>query len=164
MKSPEELMAEQLDGKFFWEHTADETHISHNVFEIRKAQKEHSKGAVRITAQNKNVVALEKKESKRRKIPLKENQKILEPIMNAIATAYGISVDNLLERPTSYKYAQAKRHYYWAVFRYNPKLSPGEIGKIMGRCRTTIMHGRTMFQNKQDFSKVVEVEKLLGLL
>jgi hypothetical protein len=34
----------------------------------------------------------------------------------------------------------------------------------MGKCRTTIMHGRTMFQKKQDFEKVVEVERLLGLL
>jgi len=165
MKSPEELLSEHLNGKFFWEHTvgADETFISHNVLEIRRAQKEHSKGAVRITAQNKNVVALEKV-SRRKKIPLRQDQKILEPIILAIAEAYNISADDLLGRSTSYKFAAAKRHYYWAVFRYNPKLSSAEVGRIMGKNHTTIMHGRAMFQKKQDFAKVVEVERLLGLI
>lgn len=165
MKSPEELMAEHLNGKFFWEHTAntDDAPESKSVMDIRQAQKKFAKGALNVTARNKNPVVV-KKEPKRQRIPLKEDQKVFQPIMEAIATAYDISVDDLLGRSTSYKFAKAKQHYYWAIFKYHPKLSSAEAGRIMGKCHTTIMHGRAMFHKKQDFSKVVEVERILGLL
>jgi len=165
MKSPEELMVEHLNGKFFWEHTViqEETAESKDIVRIRQAQKRFARGAIDITTRNRDSIVREKK-AKVQKIPLRKDQKILEPVMNAIATAYEISVDDLFGRSTGKKFKQAKCHCYWAILKYNPSLTPLRVGDIMGKCRTTIMHGRTMFQKKQDFEKVVEVERLLGLL
>jgi len=54
MKSLETLMSEQLDGKFFWEHTVtDETTTSKNVLEIRRGQKKFAGNASSVTSRNK---------------------------------------------------------------------------------------------------------------
>ena len=165
MKSPEELMSEQLNGKFFWEHTViqEETARSRDEVAIRHAQRKFSKGATHITTQNKDSVGFEKK-AKVQTIHLRENQKILEPVMNAIATAYEISVDDLFGRSTSFKFKHAKRHLYWAIFRYYPSLTTSDVGEMLGKNHSTIIHGRAMFQKNQDYAKLVEVERLLGML
>ena len=165
MKSPEEFMSEQLNGKFFWEHTViqEETARSRDEVAIRHAQRKFSKGATQVTTQNKDSVGFEKK-AKIQKIPLRENQKILEPVMNAIATAYEISVDDLFGRSTSFKFKHAKRHFYWAIFRYYPSLKTSDVAEILGKNHSTIIHGRAMFQKNQDYAKLVEVERLLGML
>lgn len=165
MKSPEEFMSEQLNGKFFWEHTViqEETARSRDEVAIRHAQRKFSKGATHITTQNKDSVGFEKK-AKVQTIHLRENQKILEPVMNAIATAYEISVDDLFGRSTSFKFKHAKRHLYWAIFRYYPSLTTSDVGEMLGKNHSTIIHGRAMFQKNQDYAKLVEVERLLGML
>jgi chromosomal replication initiation ATPase DnaA len=165
MKNPEELMSEQLNGKFFWEHTViqEETARSRDEVAIRHAQRKFSKGATHITTQNKDSVGFEKK-AKAQTIHLRENQKILEPVMNAIATAYEISVDDLFGRSTSFKFKHAKRHFYWAIFRYYPSLKTSDVAEILGKNHSTIIHGRAMFQKNQDYAKLVEVERLLGML
>lgn len=165
MKSPEEFMSEQLNGKFFWEHTViqEETARSRDEVAIRHAQRKFSKGATHITTQNKDSVGFEKK-AKVQTIHLRENQKILEPVMNAIATAYEISVDDLFGRSTSFKFKHAKRHFYWAIFRYYPSLTTSDVGEMLGKNHSTIIHGRAMFQKNQDYAKLVEVERLLGML
>ena len=165
MKSPEELMSEQLNGRFFWEHTViqEETARSRDEVAIRHAQRKFSKGATQVTTQNKDSVRFEKK-AKTQTIPLRENQKILEPVMNAIATAYEISVDDLFGRSTSFKFKHAKRHLYWAIFRYYPSLKTSDVGEMLGKNHSTIIHGRAMFQKNQDYAKLVEVERLLGML
>ncbi len=165
MKSPEELMAEHLNGKFFWEHTViqEETAESKDVVKIRHAQRKFAKGAVDVTARNRGSVGGEKK-AKIQKIPLRKEQKILEPLMNAIATAYEISVDDLFGRSTSFKFKNAKRHFYWAIFRYHPSLKTLDVGDILGKSHSTIVHGRALFQKNQDYAKLVEVERLLGML
>lgn len=165
MKSPEELMAEHLNGKFFWEHTViqEETAESKAVVAIRHAQRKFAKGARDVTARNRDAVSAGKK-AKVQKIPLRKDQKILEPVMNAIATTYEISVDDLLGRSTSFMFKHAKRHLYWAVFKYNPSLKISDVGDMLGKNHSTIIHGRSLFQKNQDFEKVVEVERLLGVL
>jgi len=165
MKSPEELMVEHLNGKFFWEHTViqEETAESKAVVAIRHAQRKFAKGARDVTARNRDAVSAGKK-AKIQKIPLRKDQKILEPVVNAIATVYEISVDDLFGRSTSFMFKNAKRHFYWAIFRYHPSLKTLDVGDMLGKNHSTIIHGRALFQKNQDFEKVVEVERLLGLL
>jgi hypothetical protein len=165
MKNPEELMSEQLNGRFFWEHTViqKEAARSRDEVAIRHAQRKFSKGATHVTTQNKDSVGFEKK-AKIQTIPLRKDQKILEPVMNAIATAYEISVDDLFGRSTSFKFKHAKRHLYWAIFRYYPSLKISDVGEMLGKNHSTIIHGRAMFQKNQDYAKLVEVERLLGML
>ena len=158
-------MAEHLNGKFFWEHTViqEETAESKAVVAIRHAQRKFAKGARDVTARNKSSVGREKK-ARIQKIPLRKDQKIIEPVINAIATAYEISVDDLFGRSTSFEFKHAKRHLYWAIFRYHPNLKTSDVGDMLGKNHSTIIHGRALFQKNQDFAKVVEVERLLGLL
>ena len=165
MKNPEELMSEQLNGRFFWEHTVieEETAQSKDVVAIRHAQRKFAKDAIHVTARNRDSVGFEKK-AKTQTIPLRKDQKILEPVMNAIATAYEISVDDLFGRSTSFKFKHAKRHFYWAIFRYYPSLKTSDVAEILGKNHSTIIHGRAMFQKNQDYAKLVEVERLLGML
>jgi chromosomal replication initiation ATPase DnaA len=165
MKSPEQLMAEHLNGKFFWEHTViqEETAESKAVVAIRHAQRKFAKGARDVTARNRDAVNAVKK-AKIQRIPLRKDQKIIEPVINAIATAYEISVDDLFGRSTSFEFKHAKRHLYWAIFRYHPNLKTSDVGDMLGKNHSTIIHGRALFQKNQDFAKVVEVERLLGLL
>ena len=165
MKSPEELMAEHLNGKFFWEHTViqEETAESKAVVAIRHAQRKFAKGARDVTARNRDSVGREKK-ARVQKTPLRKDQKILEPVVNAIATAYEVSVDDLFGRSTSFEFKHAKRHLYWAIFRYYPSLKISDVGDMLGKNHSTIIHGRALFQKNQDFAKVVEVERLLGVL
>lgn len=158
-------MSEQLNGKFFWEHTViqEETAQSKDVVAIRHAQRKFAKGARDVTARNREAVSAVKK-AQAQTIILRENQKILEPVINAIATAYEISVDDLFGRSTSFKFKHAKRHLYWAIFRYYPSLKISDVGEMLGKNHSTIIHGRAMFQKNQDYAKLVEVERLLGML
>ena len=141
----------------------EETAESKAVVAIRHAQRKFAKGARDVTARNRDSVSAGKK-AKLQKIPLKDNQKILEPVMNAIATAYEISVDDLFGRSTSFEFKHAKRHLYWAIFRYHPNLKTSDVGDMLGKNHSTIIHGRAMFQKNQDYAKLVEVERLLGML
>ena len=158
-------MSEQLDGRFFWEHTVtDETTTSKNVLDIRRGQKKFASNATSIMSNNKIPHIERKIEAQQQKILFKKEQEFLKPVINAVASAHNISVIDLLGKSTSPLFTKAKQHFYWAMFKYNPSLSAREAGIILGKCRTTIRHGCLMFNKRQDFAKVVEVEKLLGLL
>ena len=158
----EAALAAHLNGKFFWEPTSnpDDQTTCKDMLDLRKAQKEFSKGAKHYTSRNK--VEPPPAVVKVKPLVLQEDQKVLEPIINAISHAYKIAPSDLMGRSTSYKFAKAKHHFCWAMFKYIPGLSYAEAGRITGKCHTTIMHGKEMFQKNQDFAKVVEVDQLMG--
>lgn len=162
MSDLEAALAAHLNGKFFWEHTnnLDDTDKPREALEIVRAQREFAKGAKNITSRNKDFV--EPKKSKPRGVTLPEDQKLIEPVLNAVSSVYEVDAKDILGCSTSQKFAKAKAHFYWAMFRYMPGLSLKELGRIMVKCHTTIKHGRDMFEASQDFEKVVEVDRLMG--
>lgn len=164
MRDLEAEMNAALNGKFFWEPTAtpDEPATCNNSRDIRRAQKKFAGNAKWVTSRNQ--VEIPDPRPKVKNILLKEDQIVLEPVLKAIATVYGVTMTDLLGKSTSQKFNKAKRHMCWAIIRYIPGMTFAEAGRIMEKCHTTIKHGHDTFQSEQDFSKVVEVEKLMGKL
>ena len=165
MTDLEAALAAHLEGKFFWEPTnnLDETEESRMALDIRKAQRAFAKGAKNITTRNKNLKEIPA--PKHPSISLAGEQKEIEPIVNAISYAYNVSPVQLISRSTSTSIAKAKRHLYWALFRYIPRMSFKEAGRLLGgKCHTTVMHGVSTFNADQDHAKIVEVDRLMGRL
>lgn len=159
----ETQFAEFLDKKFFWEPTADPD-ISENkeVMQIRRAQRKFSNGAENIIPGR--IAASECIEVVRpMKVKLNYRSKTIKPILEAISKAYNVSIDDLLGKSTSYKFAKAKQHLCWAMFKYIPKMSLIEAGAILSKNHSTVLHGKKCFQANQDFNKIVEVDKLMGI-
>ena len=168
MSDLEAALAAHLNGKFFWEPTTDNTEPTscQDVMSIRRAQKEFAKGAKNLTARTLTAERAWKAnpppQSKDSKFMLREDHKFVQPIVEAISTVYCVSIDDLMGRSKSYKYAKARKHLYWCILRYFPSITYSEAGRIMGRDHATILHGSKSFNNNQDPEKVAEVDRLAG--
>lgn len=165
MSDLEAALAAHLNGKFFWEHTAgnDDQTTCKEVLEIRKAQKPFAKGAKNITVRG---TVLEQVEAYKpvKKVCLRGEQKIIEPIINAICKVYKITAEDLLGTSTSQHFHKAKRHLYWAVMNRIPKMNYSEAGRLLKKNHSTIMHGAKEFHANQDHAKIIEVDHLIGWL
>lgn len=155
-------MAKALDGKFFWEPTAsiDDSSTSKAVLDIRRAQKKFAVGAVNVTARNINGKKVEY--VRPMKTVLKGEEKVLEPILKAISKVYGVSADDILSHSREYKFAPAKKHFCWAMFRYIPGMTTLQAGRLLKKCHSTVIHNRSHFDPDKNFEKVVEVDLLMG--
>lgn len=163
MRDIESEMNAALNGKFFWEPTSNPGDKDSGSLDIRRAQRKIAgKARVVTTRISSDVVSVESIKPMKR--VLKGEEKVLEPIVRAISEAYDVSMDNIFASSTSRKYAKAKMHLYWAMFKYIPGLSLSEAGRLIRKCRTTVLHGRTMFEKNMDMRKVVEVDRLMGVL
>lgn len=164
MSELEDAFAAHLNGKFFWEPTANK-HDPENkaTRDIRVAQRAFAKNAKHITP-GKVEEIVEKRSEKPSKLVLSEERKVIEPILKAVAQAYNVSVDDLLGKSTCKAHAQPKKHLSWALFKYIPNLSLVHAGRLLDKNYTTVLHGKVCFQNNQDFEKVVEVDRLMGWL
>lgn len=164
MSSLEDEMLKALNGKFFWEPSSTPVDFDGSSVEIRRAQRKHAGKNVKVVSTKIAPDVVEIAECKPKPKPLRGQQKVLEPILNAVAKVYNISRDDLVRRTTSHKFRKAKHHFYWAILRYIPKMSYAEAGRILEKCHTTVLHGETMFKKDMDMVKVVEVERELGII
>lgn len=168
MSDLEAALAAHLNGKFFWEPTTDNTEPTSckDVMSIRRAQKAFSKGAKQMTA--RKIAAEREWEANpppctgKANFVLREDHRFIEPVLEAISSVYCISIDDIMGRSKSYKYAKARKHLYWCILRYFPGTSYSEAGRIMGRDHATILHGSKSFNNNQDHEKVIAVDRLVG--
>ena len=162
MNDLEAALAAHLSGKFFWEHTEtlEETSTPREVSAIRQAQRKFSKGAKQITARNKNLGNLNSNKAMRR--PLKGEQQLLEPLIKAICEAYDVSPDDLMSHKRMWNITKARKHFYWAIFRYFPGVSLLHAGRLLGKNHTTILHGRQSFEEDYNIEMVGVVDKLMG--
>ena len=162
MSDLEAALAAHLNGKFFWEPTNNRDRVDESQYalEIQKAQRAFSKGAKHITSRTKEIEKLPDKKLER--IVLNGEKKKIEKVLNAISYAYGLSPEELLSKSTSPRYSKAKRHLYWDIYKNVPGMSFERIGNLLDKDHSTIMHGVKEFQAKQDFEKVVEVDRLMG--
>jgi len=164
MRDAEAELLAALDGKFFWEPSSNpDDKDNGNSLAIRKIQQKFAKNA-RIVNTKRGPDVINTESIKPMKRVLKGEEKVISPIIQAISTAYDISMDDLLGKSTSQKFAKPKMHLYWALFKYIPNLSLAESGRLMNKCHTTVLHGRRMFQKNMDMMKVVEVERLMGVV
>ncbi len=159
----EAQFADFLDKKFFWEPTADpDMSENREVMQIRRAQKKFANGAENIVPGR--IAASECVEAVRpMKVKINYRSKVIEPILKAISKAYNVSIDDLLGKSTSPKFAKAKQHLCWAMFKYIPRMSLIEAGNILSKNHSTVLHGKKCFQAEQDFNKIAEVDKLMGI-
>lgn len=165
MTDLEAALAAHLDGKFFWEPTTsiEDTKTIKAIVDIRKAQKPFNKDAKHVTP---GSVALEYVETNKpvKKVALKGEQRVIEPIISAIAHVYNIPASDLLGTSTSQTFYKAKRHLYWAVMNRIPKMSYSEAGRLLKKNHSTVMHGAKEFHANQDHEKIVAVDRVLGLI
>lgn len=157
-------MSKALDGKFFWEPTSapNETSLSKEVLDIRAVQRQFARGAKQITARRQKAVAVIANTSLEG--ILDTDDKEVARVVQAVAKAYNVSTKDLFGKSTSYLFAKAKRHLSWALIKYIPCMSYPEAARILGKNHTTVLSGKQKFDSCQDFEKVVEVERLMGLL
>lgn len=163
MSDLEAALAAHLNGKFFWEPsmTPEESALSKDEVEIRKAQKKFAKGAKNITTRNKNLGNMNSTKPMTR--ALKGEQKVLEPIIMAICEAYDVSPDDLMSHRKMWNLSKPRKHLYWAIFRYLPGTSLSEAGRLVGKLHTTVLHGREAFEKEYDIEMVALVDELMGV-
>jgi hypothetical protein len=155
----ESRMALALNGKFFWEPTTLPLEPdSPSVKAIRRAQRQHAKGAEQIVlARPAPINSIKPMTSK-----LGAHSEELVPVLKAISIAYDVSVDDLLGKSTSTFFTAAKSHLYWAIFRYLPKISYLEAGRMIRKSHTTVMHGRKLFEKNPNPDMIAKVDLLMG--
>lgn len=163
MVDAEAAMLMALEGKFFWEPTSSPNDVDSSA-EIRRIQRKIAGKGVKIISTKLGGEQINTESIKPMTRILKGEEKVLEPIIKAITKVYDVSPDDLVRSTTSSKFAKAKHHLYWALFKYIPNLSYTEAGRLMKKCRTTVMHGKAMFEKNMDMVKVVEVEREMGIL
>lgn len=158
----EAALAAHLNGKFFWEHTEmlDEGSAPDEVVAIRKAQKKFAKGAKHITARNKDLGNLNSGKAMSR--VLKGEQEMLEPLIKAVCEAYDVSPDDLMSHKRMWNITKARKHFYWAIFRYFPSVSLLQAGRLVGKNHTTVLHGRQSFEDDYNIEMVGVVDQLMG--
>jgi chromosomal replication initiation ATPase DnaA len=158
----EAALAAHLNGKFFWEHTEtlDEASTPTEVAEIRRLQRKFAKGAKHVTSRNKALNDLVV--SKSSGCTLKGDLAMLEPLVNAICEAYGVSSSDVVGRGKKWNVAKARKHFYWAIFRYHPSLSLLKAGRMLGKNHTTVLHGKLSFEKDYDIEMVGVVDELMG--
>ena len=163
MSDLEAALAAHLNGKFFWEHTEmlDEGGLPADVAAIRQVQKKFSKGAKDITARNKDLVNINSKKAMRR--VLKGEQEMLEPLIRAVCEAYDVSPDDLMSHKKMWNITKARKHFYWAIFRYFPSLSLLQAGRLVGKNHSTVLYGRQSFEDDYNIEMVGVVDELMGL-
>jgi len=166
----EAALAAHLNGNFFWEPTTnlDEPDAGKDALEIRRAQKAFSRGAKQVTARK---LAAERAwevnpppPPKKREFKLSKDQEMIGPILNAIATAYGVDTVFLMGRATNNRQPNAKRHMYWAMMRYIPGATFAGVARLMGKDHSTVIHGYNAFKKNLDPEKIAEVDRLMGWL
>lgn len=164
MRNLEDEMNAAFSGKFFWEPSTNpnDRDVGGSVA-IRQAQRKIA-GDVRIVTTKSSPDAINIESVKPMTRILKGEEKVLEPILRAISTAYDVSMDTLMSGTTSYKYSNAKFHLYWAMFRYIPGMSLAEAGRLLDKCHTTVRHGKATFEKNMDKYKVAEVDRLMGAI
>lgn len=162
MSDLEAALAAHLNGKFFWEHTEmlDEGSAPAEVVAIRQAQKKFAKGAKHITARNKGLGNLNSGKALSR--TLKGEQEMLEPLIKAVCEAYDVSPDDLMSHKRMWNITKARKHFYWAIFRYFPSVSLLQAGRLVGKNHTTVLHGRQSFEDNYNIEMVGVVDKLMG--
>lgn len=162
MSDLEAALAAHLNGKFFWEHTEtlDEPSTPSEVAAIRRAQKKFAKDAKQITSRNKALDDLVI--SKNSGGSLKGDLVMLEPLVNAICEAYGVSSSDVIGRGKTWDVARARKHFYWAIFRYYPTLSLLKAGRMLGKNHSTVHHGKLSFEKDYDIEMVGVVDELMG--
>lgn len=156
-------MLKHLEGKFFWEPSSHPGDPDAGSPELRRAQRAIA-GKVKIISTKIAPDVVETETIKPMRRALKGEAKVLEPLIMAISKVYKIAPDDVVRRTTSPKFATAKHHLYWGIFRYTTCSTFSEAGRLLGKCHTTIMHGVTMFHRNIDEQKVVDVERELGLV
>lgn len=162
MSDLEAALAAHLNGKFFWEHTEmlDEASTPSEVAAVRKAQKKFANGARNITARNKNIGNLNS--GRPLKKVLKEEQAILEPLIKAICVAYDISPDDLLGSGRTYQVTKPRKHFYWSVSRYFPSISLSQVGRLLNKDHSTVLHGKRSFEEECNIEMIGFVDELMG--
>ena len=161
----EAALAAFLNGKFFWEPTTTkedllDSYASKDVLDIRKAQKAFAKDAQNVTTKKK--VTKSTAPIKLQDRVLRGEEKIMEPVLKAISEVYGFTIKDLLGESKVYKFANAKKHLVWALFRYIPGMTTLEAGRLLKRCHTTVIYNRDRFDANKHFEKVAEVDVIMG--
>lgn len=156
----EQAMLQALEGKFVWEPTTNPyRHDQDRSKAIREAQKKHA-GNVRHIFNVPEAMPLESIKPVKPRV-LRGEAAILLPYIKAISEVYDISSENLLGKST--KIGKPKHHLVWAIMTYMPKMTFAEVGRLLEKNHTTIMHNYKMFKENFDANKVAEVERKLGI-
>lgn len=156
----EAKMAAALNGKFFWEPTTlSQTIECSDTMAIRQAQEEFSKGAKHVITARR-MPDLKVNAIKKPKNVFRGIDKSVIPVLEAVSYAYDISVDDLLGKSTSPEFKRAKNHLYWSLHKYL-NVSYGQLGRMLGKCHTTIIHGKKVFDENLNPEKIAEVEKYM---
>lgn len=162
MSDIESALAAHLNGKFFWEHTEtlDEGSVPPEVMSIRRAQRKFSEGAKNVTERNKRLGDL--KTSRPGRVNLREDQEVLAPLAKAICEVYGVSCKELFGRGKTGNLPKARKHFYWAIFRYFPSISLSQAGRMVGRDHSSILHSKNSFDKEYNVEMVGVVDQIMG--
>lgn len=147
-KSLEEDMAAALDGQFFWEKTTkhDECNTGFTA-EIRRVQRKFAKKAKpppKYVPTDSKVELVKARLEAISKLPEE-----VAKVRNAICNLYGLTERELEGEAAKMRLFPARAHYAWCVLRYNPGMSLAEIGRVLSRNHSTILHGRDLFESKK---------------
>jgi hypothetical protein len=74
---------------------------------------------------------------------------VVAKVRNAICDLYGLTERELEGEAAKMRLFPARAHYAWCVLRYNPGMSLAEIGRVLSRNHSTILHGRDLFESKK---------------
>ncbi len=175
MRDLEAEMVKALDGKFFWEQTNDEERADcEYAKQIRDAQKKFwtikkktPEDKLRERMQRLSD-AVERRKRKALELSMTAEAKAFDAsvkfLIETLADIYDVPPSMITSHRKDYSASIAKHHFVWSILRYFPEVSLSEIGRMVGKDHTTVMHSRKQFNKLQYFhqDKVAAVDSLMG--
>ena len=144
MKSLEEQMAEALNGKFFWERTTKYEPPSPDSAPIRRAQRKFA--PVEEWLEDEVEEAIEPRKWEPKPPPPIDFKERVAALKEVIASHFRVTVADIESTSKKKKIVTPKKFFYWCLCRYFKRTSLAQMGKIIGRDHSTIIHGRDGFE------------------
>ncbi len=177
MQDLEAAMAKALDGKFFWEHTAEPSEqTSGDTREIILAQRKFQVKRVKTPEE----LRFEKLEYLRDVVKKErpgfvkacdvnvhlddEIRKFSKSLREVVAEVHGVSPDIVTSQSRGLGSKDPKHHFAWGMVRYFPRVTMQRIADIIERDRATLYHSDKRFtEMKEKYADMlVAVDAIVG--
>lgn len=162
MRDLEAEMAAALEGKFFWQPSREEDHLSPAEFAIKKAQ-EKFRGKAKPERTVMTDGEIDRRVDRitkmvRTAIHVTGQKDPAIVLRNIVAFCYDIDPSKVITQTNNPDICRAKHHYYWMLMRMNSKSSTVEVAEIIGRQHSAIIRSRDIFESiKHERTSEIEI-------